>query len=135
MRTEIPAGQLVDEISTFLVAAAAVLREAIMRYEKTTARITEHVANRPNEANRDLIVTLQEFDRLHQEFAAIAEVLTSAAAKPSESWRRAEGGVHPAEDAIANISIADLKERMMRRLGISMIDLTMLVPTGEEVEF
>jgi hypothetical protein len=28
-----------------------------------------------------------------------------------------------------------LKERLMRHLGITKIDLTMLVPTGEEVVF
>ena len=93
------------------------------------------MANRPNDANRDLIVTLQAFDRLNQEFVALAEILTLAASKSSESWIRTEGGVHPAEDAISSVTISELKERLMRHLGIPAIDLTMLVPTGEEVVF
>ena len=31
--------------------------------------------------------------------------------------------------------ISELKERLMRHLGITAIDLTMLVPTGDEVVF
>ncbi len=61
------------------------MRDAVTRFEQTSAGITEYVANRPNEANRDLIVTLQAFDRLNQEFVALAEVLTLAASKSSES--------------------------------------------------
>jgi hypothetical protein len=133
--TDIPAGKLVKEVSTFLIATASALRDAVTRFEKTTSGISEYVASRPNEANRDLIVTLQDFDRLNQEFVALAEILTLAASKSSESWRRAEGGVHPAEDAISTVTISELKERLMRHLGITMIDLTMLVPTGEEVVF
>ena len=75
---------LVTEVGTFLVATAEVLRETIVRFEKTTARITESVVTRPGQADRDLIVTLQDFDRLQQEFLTLAEVLTQAAAKSSE---------------------------------------------------
>jgi hypothetical protein len=134
-KPDVPAGKVVNEVSTFLIATASALRDAVTRFEKTTAGITEHVANHPNEANRDLIVTLQDFDRLNQEFVALAEVLTLAASKSSESWLRTEGGLHPAEDAISSVTISELKERLMRHLGITMIDLTMLVPTGEEVVF
>ncbi|MGA9948560.1 MAG: hypothetical protein WBQ24_09955 [Xanthobacteraceae bacterium] len=118
-----------------MIATASALRDAVTRFEQTSAGISEHVANRPNDANRDLIVTLQAFDRLNQEFVALAEILTLAASKSSESWIRTEGGVHPAEDAISSVTISELKERLMRHLGISAIDLTMLVPTGEEVVF
>jgi hypothetical protein len=111
-----------SEIATFLVATAMVLRETVMRFEKTAARITESVTKRAGETDRDLIMTLQDFDRLQQEFVTLAEVLVQAAAKSGESWLRAEGGGHPAEDALAIIAIADLKERLMRHLGISMMD-------------
>jgi hypothetical protein len=113
----------IREIGTFLTATAEVLRETIMRFEKTTAQITGNLMTRPDQADRDLIVTLQDFDRLQQEFLMFAEVLTQAAGKSSESWLRAEGGGHPAEDAIAVISVADLKERLMRQLNMSMIAL------------
>lgn len=121
----------IDDISTFLAATAMALRETVARFEKTTARITESVTTRPSLADRDLIVTLQDFDRLHQEFATLAEVLTRAAGKSGESWVRAEGGGHPAEDAIATISIADLKDRLMYSLSPSPLD--MAVGTDEIV--
>ena len=99
------------------------LRETVTRFEKTTARITESVTTRPSLADRDLIVTLQDFDRLQQEFATLAEVLSRAAGKSGESWLRAEGGGHPAEDAIATVTIADLKDRLMYSLSASPLDL------------
>jgi len=129
-----PCRPLIDEIATFLVATAIVLRETVMRLERTTARITENVTMRSTQADRNLIVTLQDFDRLQQEFVTIAEVLTQVAAKSSESWVRTEGGGHPAEDAIATISIADLKERLMRHLGSSMFELS-TEPTADDVVF
>ena len=129
-----PGRPLIDEIATFLVATAIVLRETVMRFEGTTARITERITMRSTQADRDLIVTLQDFDRLQQEFVTIAEVLTQVAAKSSESWVRTEGGGHPAEDAIATISIADLKERLMRHLGSSMFELPTEL-TAEDVVF
>jgi hypothetical protein len=132
---DVPAAKVVSEVSTFLIATASALRDAVTRFEQTSAGISAHVASRPNEANRDLIVTLQAFDRLNQEFVALAEVLTLAASKSSESWLRAERGSHPAEDAVASVTVSELKERLMSHLGISKIDLTMLVPTGEEVVF
>jgi hypothetical protein len=123
----------VGEIGTFLAATAEVLRETVMRFEKTTASITEHVMTRQGQADRDFIVTLQDFDRLQQEFLMLAEVLTQAAGKTGESWLRAEGGGHPAEDAVAGILVADLKERLMRQLNISLITLA---PTdGDVAEF
>ena len=123
----------IREIGTFLTATAEVLRETIMRFEKTTAQITGNLMTRPDQADRDLIVTLQDFDRLQQEFLMLAEVLTQAAGKSSESWLRAEGGSHPAEDAIAVISVADLKERLMRQLNMSMIALA--PAAGDEAVF
>lgn len=134
-KPDVPAAKVIGEVSTFLIATASALRDAVTRFEQTSAGISAYVASRPNDANRDLIVTLQAFDRLNQEFVALAEVLTHAASKSSDSWMRPERGGHPAEDAIASVTISELKERLMRHLGITKIDLTMLVPTGEEVVF
>ncbi len=129
--SNVPVELHIDEIATFLDATAAALRDTVARFEKTTARITENVTTRPSLADRDLIVTLQDFDRLQQEFSTLADVLARAAAKSGESWRRAEGGGHPAEDAIATVSIADLKDRLMYSLGAPSMD--MAVGTDEVV--
>jgi len=112
----------ITEISTFLVATAMVLRESIMRYETTTNRITQTLLTQADKVDRDLVMTIQEFDRMQQEFATRSEVLSQAAAKSGKSWLREEGGGHPAEDTLASVSIADLKERLMRRLGASLLN-------------
>jgi len=122
-RTGLPAPPHIDEIATFLAATAAALRDTVARLEKTTAYVTERVTSQPGLADRDLVVTLQEFDRLQQEFTTFADVLSQAATKSGDSWLRAEGGGHPAEDAIAKVSVADLKERLLRSLYGSMFDL------------
>lgn len=126
--------RLANEISTFLLATARTLRETLSRFEETTARITEKVAAQSTQADRSLVVMLQDFDRLQQEFAALSEVLTRAAAKSEESWLRRDGDGHPAGDAIATISVADLKDRLTRHLGILRIELG-VAPMEEEVVF
>jgi hypothetical protein len=123
---------VVDEFSSFLAATATVLRETVTRFERTTARITERVRVQPGQMDRDLIVTLQDFDRLQQEFAMFVQVLMHAAGKTGESWLRQDGGSHPAEDTIAAVSVADLKDRLKRHLDDTLRDI---VPETEEVEF
>jgi hypothetical protein len=54
------------KITTFLVATAMVWRETFMRFERTIAQLTE-IVMRPGSANREFIVTFQDFDRLKQE--------------------------------------------------------------------
>lgn len=112
-----------DEIGSFLAAVAVALRETVGRLDATVGRITEITAMRPGRADRDVVMTLQDFDRLQQEFAAIANVLSEMADKSGETWQRAVGDGHPARDAIASISVADLKERLLRHLDLSMMDL------------
>jgi hypothetical protein len=79
--------------------------------------VTELTALRPSRPERELVVALQDFDRLQQEFVSFAEV-SSAAVKSLESWQRIAGqDGHPAEDAIAKIPLTDLKSRILRQLG------------------
>jgi hypothetical protein len=96
---------------------ATELHETILRLERTTARVTELTALRAARPERDLIVALQDFDRLQQEFVSFADAFASAAAKSPESWRDAAVDGHPAEDAIARIPLTDLKARILRQLG------------------
>lgn len=126
--------RLANEISTFLLATARALRETVSRFEQTTARITEKVAAQSTPADRSLIVMLQDFDRLQQEFAALAEMLGQVAAESEESWLRRKGDSHPAREAIATISVADLKDRLTRHLGILRIDLG-IASMDDEVVF
>lgn len=126
--------QALDEIRTFLGVMAVALRETVAGFEETTARVIDLVTVRAGRADRDLVVALQNFDRLQQEFATFADVFNLAAAKSHESWVRTAGDGHPVEDAIAKIPIADLKDRLLRHLGAAMSDL-MTEPTSDEAVF
>jgi hypothetical protein len=105
-----------QNIKIFLGVMATELHETILRLERTTARVTELTTMRAARPERDLVVALQDFDRLQQEFVSLADTFASAAAKSPESWLTAADG-HPAEDAVAKIPLTDLKARILRQLG------------------
>jgi hypothetical protein len=105
-----------QNIKIFLGVMATELHETILRLERTTARVTELTTMRAARPERDLVVALQDFDRLQQEFVSFADTFASAAAKSPESWHTAADG-HPAEDAVAKIPLTDLKARILRQLG------------------
>ncbi|MGO9628249.1 MAG: hypothetical protein ACLPXW_04545, partial [Xanthobacteraceae bacterium] len=86
-----------EEIKTFLTVMATELHETILKLERTTVRVTELTALRAGRPDWDLVVALQDFDRLQQEFVSFADVFAMAAAKAPESWRRTAAGGHPAE--------------------------------------
>jgi hypothetical protein len=106
-----------ENIRTFLSVIATELHETILRLERTTARVTELTALRAARPERDLVVALQDFDRLQQEFVSFADAIASAAVKSSQSWQPVATGRHPAEDAVAKIPLTDLKTRILRQLG------------------
>jgi hypothetical protein len=124
-----------DETATFLAAVARVLRETVGRLEATVDRVTEMAALRSGQVDRDVVMTLQDFDRLQQEFAAIAAIIEQLADKPGEAQSPAAARSNSISEAIAGISIADLKERLLRQLGGSMDDLFALPATSDEVVF
>jgi len=114
------------EVRPMLAAIATVLRETVAAFEATVGRITEITVTRPGRADRDLVVTLQDFDRLQQEFATLSEVLGKLSA--------AGGGSYAGAEALAAISIADLKDRLMRHLRTLSLELP-AADAAEEVEF
>jgi len=118
-----------DEIRTFLAAISTVLHETVAAFELTVSRITEITVTRPGRADRDLVVALQDFDRLQQEFMTLGQVLGKLSGKSSDSAEE-DVGHH---EVIADISIADLKERLAHHLMILTSDLSD-VPQ-EDVEF
>lgn len=124
----------VDEIRILLAVLATALRETVVKFEETAAGVTDLVAKRIGRADRNLVVTLQNFDRLQQEFATLADVLMAAAAKSPDSWSPMAGAAHPAEEAIAKIQIAALKQRLLHYLGFAKSELT-ASPAPEEAVF
>lgn len=124
----------VDEVRVFLTVLGTALRETVVKFEQTAAGVTDLVAKHVGRADRDLVVALQDFDRLQQEFANLADVLMAAAGRSAESWSPEKGANHPAEDAIAKISIAALKQRLLHYLGFVRSELT-ASPVAEEAVF
>jgi hypothetical protein len=108
-------GQAGDDVGAFLATVATTLRETVTRLESTVGRITETVVTRSAQVDRELVVTLQDFDRLQQEFAALGDLIAHCAAtsgaRSGTAWID-----HHGRKAIAAISVADLKDRFLRHL-------------------
>lgn len=118
-----------DEIQTFLAALSTVLHETVAAFELTVSRITEIAVSRQGRADRELVVALQDFDRLQQEFATLGQILAKLSIKAEPGHPEAKHG----HDAIADISLADLKDRLAHHLMVLTSDLPD-VPQ-EDVEF
>ena len=102
-------------LPTVLAALASILRDSTGRFEETSDRITQLVVARESGSGVDIIVALQEFDRLRQDFEAIEGILAGCA----QVIERARGSeaVHPLRDVIAEIPVVDFKNRLARRLA------------------
>ena len=114
-RSAAPAGRASEDVAAFLDTLATVLRDTIGRLEGTVGRVSEMVLVRSGPAERELIVTLQDFDRLQQELAALVDVISHCAAT-SGSWSGDSWTDHHGRKAVAAITVADLKQRFLRQL-------------------
>jgi hypothetical protein len=113
-----------DDFKTFVAAIAVVLRETVAGFEDTVQRVTDITVHRQGQADRELVVALQDFDRLQQEFATLSEVLTKLSAT-SGAAPTAQDTVHDKDhEVMAVISVADLKDRLARHLRSLMLDLS-----------
>jgi len=110
-----PAGRAGDDVAAFLDTLATILRETLVRLEGTVGRVSEMVMVRSGPAERELIVTLQDFDRLQQEFAALVDVIAHCAAT-SGSWSGDSWADHHGRRAVAAITLEDLKQRFLSHL-------------------
>jgi hypothetical protein len=110
--------QASEDLGEFLGTIAKLLHETVVKFERTSSKITEIVVSQPGKTDRELILALQDFDRLQQEFSALGEALARTA-ESAATGRWAEGGGedHAKHEVIGAISIADLKERILTHLG------------------
>lgn len=110
---ELPSG-----MGALLAALSTVLHDTLERFEDISGRVTENVRTRGNAADHDLIIALQDFDRLQQEFAALGEVISHCAATSDAAWSK--GDLHAlGYEAINAITLADLKDRLLNCLKIN----------------
>jgi hypothetical protein len=98
-----------------LAALASILRDSTGRFEETSDRITQLVVARETGTGVDIIVALQEFDRLRQDFDAIESILAGCAQAIERPAANEPG--HPLRDVIAEVPVMDFKNRLARRLA------------------
>lgn len=119
-----------NDVGAFLAVFAALLLDNALRLDETVGRVTDFVmASKPS---RELIVTLQSFDRLKQEFEALGDALTRYAEAHNSAPLNAEEHSQLQENVIAGITVADLKDRMLSRLQDDLPDLPAPAITPEQ---
>jgi hypothetical protein len=103
-----------NDVGAFLAVFAALLLDNVLRLDETVGRVTDFVmASKPS---RELIVTLQSFDRLKQEFEALGEALTRYAEATNSVPMSTEARSQLEQNIIEGITVADLKDRLLNRL-------------------
>lgn len=104
-----------NDVGAFLAVLAALLLDNALRLEETVGQVTNLVmgSGRPD---REMIVTLQSFDRLKQEFEALGDALTRYAEATNTTPLGGEERAQLEQTVIAAITVADLKDRLLCRL-------------------
>jgi hypothetical protein len=121
------------DLREFLPAIAALLQETAGRLEDSAARVTQFVMTSRGRSDRNLIVTLQDFDRLQQEFTALGEALARYAATWDET-----SSEHASHDefghVIAAVTVGDLRDRLLHRLRAGEPEIELFVPLQPDDE-
>lgn len=103
-----------NDVGAFLAVFAALLLDNVLRLDETVGRVTDFVMS--SKPDRELIVTLQGFDRLKQEFEALGDALSRYAEATNAAPLSGEERSQLERDVIAGITVADLKDRLLSRL-------------------
>ena len=111
-----------DNVGAFLAVFAALLLDNVLRLEETVGRVTDLIMS-TGRPDRELVVTLQSFDRLKQEFEALGDALTRYAESTNAVPAAGEERTQLGEEVIGAITVADLKDRLLYRLKEQLPDL------------
>ena len=111
-----------NDVGSFLAVFAALLLDNVLRLEETVGRVTDMViaSGRPD---NDLIVELQSFDRLKQEFEALGDALTRYAESTNSVPLAGEERAQLGQEVIGAITLAELKDRLLSRLQEEMPEI------------
>jgi hypothetical protein len=118
----------IPSLSALLSALSTVLGDTLSRFETISSRVTQRVLTRGDAADHDLIVALQDFDRLQQEFASLGDVI-SHCATVSCSMEFGDYDASTGHSVIADITLSDLKTRFLKHLQDSVIETA---PAGDD---
>jgi hypothetical protein len=114
-----------------LSAISDVMSDTIRRFEEISARITQIVLTKGRNTHRELIVELQAFDRLQQEFTAFSNAIARCAAAGNELPWNSDQDARLRSEVIAVISVAELRGRLLRRF---QDDVTMNLTSSPDDE-
>lgn len=118
-----PGQENAHEVHVFLSALSTVLQETVGGFEQSVARITDLIVSGPEKDNLELVVALQAFDRLQQEFTSLSETLARIAATSNGSWASVDDD-HPSHEAIKSIPMSELKARLQSHLNGAAAELS-----------
>jgi hypothetical protein len=118
-------------LGVLLSALTTVLRDTLSRFEAISSQVTDHVLSRGDAEDHKLIVVLQDFDRLQQEFSALGDVISHCAAA-SSAGQLSDSEASLEHAAIAKITLSDLKARFMRHIQDSELESVRAIEGGEE---
>jgi len=124
------------EIAALLGVLATLFLDNVRNLGDTVAKVTELVMQE-GRPSRELIVTLQSFDRLKQEFEALSGALSRYAESTTTIPLFGEERTQFGRDVINAISLADLKDRFHDRMDNSLTaapSITLAEPDQSELE-
>jgi len=121
------------DLSALLSALSTMLGDTLSRFEAISSRVTQRVLTRGDAADHDLIVALQDFDRLQQEFSALGNVISHCATVSSSPGLTGRD-VSLGQAVIADITLSDLKDRFLKHLQNTELG-PVAFPDGDEKVF
>jgi len=119
-----------NDVSAFLAVLAAMMLDNVWTLDETVGRVTDFVMS--NKPDRDTVVVLQSFDRLKQEFEALADALARYAQAHATTPETGKARAQLGHDVIGGITVADLKERLLVRLQPDMDEMLLPEITAEQ---
>jgi hypothetical protein len=126
-----------SDVAALLGVLATLFLDNVRELEDTVARVTDLIT-RDGRPNSELIVTLQSFDRLKQEFEALSGALARYADSTNNMLPASGDGPREpfGRDVIHEIALADLKERFLDRLenGLGTVFQPLPEPSETELE-
>jgi hypothetical protein len=120
------------ELHRLLKVLSTLFLDNVRHLEDTVSQVTDLIT-RDGRPDKELIVTLQSFDRLKQEFEALGGALAhyaDAAKGPLSGEALAEFG----RQVIGTIALADLRVRLLDRLQPAAPAVTLSDPPAEEID-